>query len=121
MNAVAERILRADGDDLARLVTVQDQVAQVALRRAADEALLGHPEVVEHLGEIFVAAVADERDHPLRAGLLAAITQRRRQQRAGGRSAENAFLPQQFAGGGEGFLVGMEYAAPTRDRSAMSG
>ena len=38
-----------------------DQVAQVALALGAlEQALIEHPVVVEHLGEILVAAVADE-------------------------------------------------------------
>ena len=56
--------------------------------RARPPAFLHQEGVVEHLGEIFRAGIADEADHALRLVLRAAIAQRRRQQRAGGRAGE---------------------------------
>ena len=54
------------------------------MRRTMDESLLRHPEIVVHLGEIFVARVGDESDDALRFRLLPAITQRAGHERAGG-------------------------------------
>ena len=61
-----QRVVRADGHGAALAVRAGDQVAQVAMLLALGEALVGQPEVVEHLGQVLVAAVADEGDHALR-------------------------------------------------------
>src|SRR3546814_12552436 len=62
--------------------------------------------LVESLGQVFVAGVAHEGDHPQRCGLPPAPAQRPGQQRAAGGAGENAFGAQQVVDGGEGFLVG---------------
>jgi len=64
-------------------MAMANQIVQVAVRRSMDESLLGHPEIVEHLREIFITAVGDKGDHALATRLIAAITQRRRQHGAG--------------------------------------
>src|SRR5437763_14261953 len=65
------------------------------------EALFRHPDIVEHFREIFIATVAHEADYPFRFGLLPAISKRARQQGAGGGTAEDSFLAQKLARGGE--------------------
>src|SRR3546814_8333359 len=53
-----------------------------------------------------VAAVAHQRDDPLRRRLLAAVAQGGGDQGAGGGAGENAFALQQLARRQQGFLVG---------------
>ena len=81
-----------------------DRAALVAARRSGragrrDAAARGSPgrpsRVVVDLREVLRAAVADEGHDALRLGLLAAIAQRRGEQRAGRRAAQDAFLAQQ--------------------------
>ncbi len=55
-----QSVRRSDGDDFAGFVTMGDQITQIAMGRAMDETLLGHPEIVVHLREIFVPGVDDE-------------------------------------------------------------
>src|SRR3546814_5236907 len=55
-----EVVVRADGDRAALFMAAADEVAQVALAVALDEALVDHPVVVEHLAEVLVAAVRSE-------------------------------------------------------------
>ena len=63
-------------------MAARDQVGQVVRGRALDEAVVVHPVIIEHLRQVLVATVADEGDHALLLGLLTAIFQRRREQRA---------------------------------------
>ncbi len=77
-----QRVGRADGYDFARFVTMQNQIAQIAVHRPNGEALLLHPDIVKHFRKIFVAAVANEGDDAFRFGLLSAIAKRSCQQRA---------------------------------------
>src|SRR5436309_12924119 len=72
---------------------------------AMDETLFGHPKIVVHLRKIFVPAVANEGHDPLRFRLLAAIAQRRRQQRPSGGTAENPFARKKLPGHGKALLV----------------
>ena len=76
-------VSRPSRDHFASFVTVQDQIAQIAVHRTNGEALLGHPDIVKHFREIFVAAVANKCDDAFGFGLLPAVAQRSRQQRAG--------------------------------------
>ena len=71
-----------DGDNTAILVTSGDKVAQVTIFCSGDEALLGHPDIVVHLGEIFVSAVTREGHHAFGAALLSAIVKSRGKQSA---------------------------------------
>ena len=64
------------------------QVVEIPL----DEALIQHPEIVIDLGQVLVAAVADEGDHPFGLGLLPAVAERRGHQSAGGGAGDDAFL-----------------------------
>ena len=98
--------VRAHRGDRVVVVAPADQVAQVAIAFALDEALVEHPEIVVDLGKIFIAAVADERDDALRRARLAAIAQRRGDQGAGGRAGHHAFLAQELAAGEQRFAVG---------------
>ena len=82
-----------------------DQIAQVAGRRPFDEALVLHPIVVEHLGEILIAAVWREHDDALRRRLLARIFQRGGEHRSGRRADEKPLALQQLARRGERFGV----------------
>src|SRR5438128_9194574 len=75
------------------------------MRGSMNEALLRHPEIVVHLREIFVAGVGNESDDAFQCGLLSTITQRTREECAGGRSAENSFLAQKLARGRKTFLI----------------
>ena len=50
-----------------------NQIAQAAVGRTMNEPLLGHPEIVVHLREIFVPGVGDECDDAFRFRLLPAI------------------------------------------------
>src|SRR4029077_3408046 len=65
--------------------------------RTMNETLLRHPEIIEHLGKIFVPGIDYEADDALRFRLFTAITQRPSNECARGRSAENSFLAQQLA------------------------
>src|SRR5438105_10417695 len=65
------------------------------------ESSFRHPDIVEHFREIFVAAVTNEGDDPFRFGLLSAISERPRQQGAGGGATEDSFLAQKLARGRE--------------------
>ena len=87
-------------------VAAGDQVAQIAVGLAFDEALVDHPEVVVHLREVLVAAVGDEGDDAFRAGLPAAVLERRADQRSRRRADDQAFRAQHLAGHGEGLGVG---------------
>ena len=104
--ATSKRVVGRDRDHRALLVAARDHVAQVAARRPAQEALVAHPEVVEHLRQVLVAAVADEGDDPLGRRLLAAVAQRRRDQRARRRAGQDALVAQQRARRHEALLVG---------------
>ena len=73
---------------------MRDEVAQIAMRRTMNETLLRHPEIVEHLGKIFVPGIDHEADDALRFRLFTAITQGPSDECARGRSAENSFLAQ---------------------------
>ena len=64
---------------------------------AFGQALLGQPVIVEHLGQVLVAGIADEGDDAFRRRLLAAIFERGRKQRARGRAGEDTFLGEQVA------------------------
>src|SRR5690606_36098137 len=70
--------------------------------------------------QVLVAGVADEGEHRLRLGLLAAPAQRGRQQRAGGGATEDTFLLEQLASGEEALLVadgvGLLHPGEVRDR-----
>ena len=44
-----QRVVRPHCYYFASLVAMADKIAQVAVRRAADKALLGHPKIVIHL------------------------------------------------------------------------
>ena len=80
--------------DGALAVASADQVAQIAGALALDEALVEHPEIVVDLGEILVAAVADQRHHPLGLLLRSAPPQCGGQQSSGRGAAQNPFLQQ---------------------------
>ena len=56
-------------------VAPADQIAEVVMAFALDESLVDHPVVVEHLGEVLGAVVADQGDDPLWLGLFAAVAQ----------------------------------------------
>ena len=88
----------------------RDQVAQVAVC-VAQQALLEHPLVVEHLGQVLRAAVADERDHALGLGLLATEAKRRGEQCARRRAAEDAFLRRSSRAAAKLSSSGIEYAS----------
>src|SRR6266480_5265464 len=75
------------------------------MRRTMNEPLLRHPEIVEHLGKVFVPGIDHEADDSLRFRLFTAITQRAAYECARGRSAENSFLAQQLADCGEAFRI----------------
>ena len=115
-----QRVLGADADDGAVFRPPRDQVAQVALALALEQALVEHPRIVVDLGEVAGARVADQRHHALGRGLRAAVLQRRGQQRAGGRARQDALGAVQVARGGEALLVGdrvgVAHAAQVRDR-----
>ena len=49
-----------------------------------DKPLFGHPEIVIHFGEIFIAGIWNERDDAFRFLLLPAITQCTGEQRSSG-------------------------------------
>ena len=87
-----QSVVRTDGDDFARFVAMGDEIAQVALGGTPDEALLGHPEIVVHLREVFVPVVGHEGDDALLFGLCAAITQAPRRAACRSRSRPE-FLP----------------------------
>ena len=74
-------IFGADGDNGTFIVKAGNEVAQIAKDWPLQQPLLRHPAVVEHLGEVLVAGIADEGNDALRLRLLAAIPQRRREQR----------------------------------------
>ena len=84
-----------------------DEVAQVAVALAGPQPPARHPAVVVDLGEILGAGVADEGDDALRLGLLAAVAQRRGEQRAGRGAGQDAFLAQQVARGGKASASGI--------------
>ena len=69
-------------------------------------AFLRQEDGIEHLGEILRAGVANEAHDALGRRLRAAIAQRRRQQRARGRSGEHAFRAQEFTRAGKALRVG---------------
>ena len=98
-------LLQRDGGGervvLAVEVAARHQVAQVAGLRAVDEAVVHHPEVVEHLAQVLGARVADEGDDVLRFLLLAAVAERGAEQGAHARTRQHAFLAQEFARGVE--------------------
>src|SRR4029453_13396136 len=73
--------------------------------RTMNETLLRHPEIVVHLGKIFVSGIDYEADNALRFLLFTAITQGAADECARGRPAENSFLAQQLADCGEAFRV----------------
>ena len=91
---VENRLVGVHRGDRVLAVAARDQVAQVAEALALDEALVEHPVIVVHLGEVLVAAVADQGDDALRRRLLAAVAQRGGDQRARGGTCEDAFLAQ---------------------------
>src|SRR5207249_199436 len=99
-------------DDRALLRAARDHVAQVSARLAAEEPLVAHPEVVEHLREVLVAAVADERDDALLLFLTLAVTEGGRDQRAGRRAREDPLLAEQGARRHEALLVRNGVCAP---------
>ncbi len=105
---------------VARGVGAHDQIAQIAVSRTLEEAVVEHPVVVVHLREVLVAGVAHEGEHPLRLGLLAAVTQGGGDQGAGGGAAEDAFLAEQHARGVEALRIrdriGLLHPAEIRDR-----
>src|SRR6185437_8456065 len=79
------------------LIAPHDQIEQIAVPRALDQALIEQPVVVVHLVEIFVAAVGHQRGNALGRALLAAVAQRRGQQRAAAGAPEDALARQQLA------------------------
>ena len=85
-----------------------------------EQALVDHPLVVVDLGEIAGAGVADEADDALRPLARAAVAQRRGEQRAGRRAAEDAFGAQQLARRAEALgvvdRVGHAHARQVGDR-----
>src|SRR4030095_3320907 len=89
-----QRVRRSNRNYFAGFVTMRDQIAQIAMRRTMNEPLLRHPEIVEHLGKIFVPGIDHEHDDALRFLLFTAITQSPSDECARGRSAENSFLAQ---------------------------
>src|SRR5262245_36788438 len=72
-----------NGDHFAGLVTMGDQIAQIAMRRTMNETLLRHPEVVVHLRKIFVAGIDYKTNHSLRFRLFTAVAQSSSNERAG--------------------------------------
>src|SRR5205814_5191916 len=76
-------IVRPDRNHFALFGPMRDKIAQIALGWPLDEALLRHPEIVEHLREILVAGVANEGDNALLFRLLPAIAESASEQRAG--------------------------------------
>ena len=98
-------LVSAHGRHRAIAVPPADEVAQIPEALAFDEALVEHPEIVVDLGEVLVAAVADQRDDALGRALLAAIAQRCGQQRPGRRAGHQAFLQQELATGEQRFAV----------------
>src|SRR4029450_2053499 len=75
------------------------------MRRTMDETLLRHPEIVVHLGQIFVPSIDYEADDSLWFCLFTAIMQCPRNEGTRRRPAENSFLAQQLADCGEAFRV----------------
>src|SRR5205814_7911720 len=57
-----QRVRWSNGNYLAGFVTMRDEVAQIAMRRTMNEPLLRHPEIVEHLGKIFVPGIDHKAD-----------------------------------------------------------
>jgi hypothetical protein len=100
-----ERVPGRNGDRGVLLVAPGDQVPQVAPARPFDQALIDHPEVVVHLGEVFVAAVADEANHPLGRGLLPAVAERGGNQGARGRARQDPLFGQEVARRHQGLPV----------------
>src|SRR5213595_1884974 len=49
-----QAVARPNRNYFARFVAMRNQITQAAVRRTMDETLLGHPEIVVHLREIFV-------------------------------------------------------------------
>ena len=71
-----ERIVRSHGHDGALVEAPRDEIAQIAVAWALQQPLIHHPAVVVHFRQVLVAGIADERDHPLRLGLVEAIALR---------------------------------------------
>ena len=63
-------------------MAARDQVADIAVDRTLDEAVVHHPKVIEHLGEVLGAVVADKRNDALGFLLFTAISKRRSEKRA---------------------------------------
>src|SRR5713101_3300211 len=72
----------SDRNDFAGFISMRNQIVQIAVRRPVNESLLCHPEIVVHLGKIFVPGVSHETDDTFRLALLPAVTQRARDQRS---------------------------------------
>jgi hypothetical protein len=67
--------------------------------------MVGQPRIIEGLGEILVACVANERHYPLGLTLLPTVAKCGRKQCSSGCSPKNTLGLQQLAGGSEGFTV----------------
>ncbi len=110
LDDVADRVGLAEGVVLVEVVAAGDEVTEVVGLLALDEAVVDHPEVVEHLGEVLGSGVADEGDDVHRplllGGDLAAIGERRREDAAGAGAREHALFGEQLASGEEGLGVG---------------
>ena len=83
-----------------------DNVQKIVLGGALDKALVDQPVFVEGLGEIFVAGIANKRNHPFWGFLFAAVSESRAQQRSGGRAGDDALFSQQLPDHLHGLLVG---------------
>src|SRR5438876_851895 len=64
--------------------TLSSSITIATPRRSMDETLLGHPEIIVHFREIFVAGIRNQANHAFRVRLLPAITQRASDKRSGG-------------------------------------
>ena len=84
----------------------RDPKQEIAVALAGQKALLGHPAVVVHLGEIAVAGIADEHDNALGFCLGLAPAQRGGENCARGTARKNAFLARQLPRHGQAFLIG---------------
>ena len=98
-------VVRRGRDGSAFVMAQGDKITEIALFGAGDQSLLAHPVVVEHFGQVFIAAVAGEGHHPLRTALRPAVAQRGAEQGAGGRAGQHALNLQQLARGVERFAV----------------
>lgn len=98
-------VVRRGRDGSAFVMAQGDKITEIALFGAGDQSLLAHPVVVEHFGQVFIAAVAGEGYYPFRTALCPAVAQRGAEQGAGGRAGQHALNLQQLARGVERFAV----------------